>query len=95
MNVVPTRTPPGLSTREISARAAWALGQQWMAAPAWIAETEPVANGSRPTSARSSSHGVLVLWGNQTAQGWNQKPIRLRTGQSSKKQMCVEKTMRQ
>ena len=34
MKVEATKTPPGLSTRLISASAAWGLGQQWIAAPA-------------------------------------------------------------
>jgi hypothetical protein len=33
--------------------------QQWMAAPAWIASTEPVANGRRPMSPRTATMGVL------------------------------------
>ena len=31
------------------------LGQQWMAAPAWMAASELVGNGSRVMSARSNS----------------------------------------
>ena len=31
------------------------LGQQWIAAPAWMAASEEVAKGSRVMSARSSS----------------------------------------
>ena len=31
------------------------LGQQWIAAPAWMAASEEVAKGSRAMSARSSS----------------------------------------
>mmetsp|Transcript_5064 Transcript_5064/g.11004 ORF Transcript_5064/g.11004 Transcript_5064/m.11004 type:complete len:223 (-) Transcript_5064:521-1189(-) len=56
-----TNTPPGASTRLISAMAAWGFGQQWMAAPAWMACTLPVAKGRRPTSARSKVMGVLPL----------------------------------
>ena len=37
----------------------WGLGQQWIAAPAWIAATEPVAKGRRPTSARTRATGHL------------------------------------
>lgn len=54
-----TKMPPGFSTRLISAIAAWGLGQQWMAAPAWMASTLPVAKGRRPTSARTATMGVL------------------------------------
>ncbi len=36
------------------------LGQQWMAAPAWMAATDPVGNGSRVMSARSSSTPLRV-----------------------------------
>lgn len=43
-----TKTPPGRSTREISASAACGLGQQWMAAPACTAATagRPGAGGT-------------------------------------------------
>lgn len=51
--------PPGFNTLLISAMAAWGLGQQWMAAPAWMASTLPVAKGRRPTSARTATIGVL------------------------------------
>jgi hypothetical protein len=54
-----TKMPPGLSTLLISAMAAWGLGQQWIAAPAWMASTLPVAKGRRPTSARTATMGVL------------------------------------
>lgn len=33
--------------------------QQWIAAPAWMASTEPVANGRRPMSPRTATIGVL------------------------------------
>ncbi len=36
------------------------LGQQWMAAPAWMAATDPVGNGSRVMSARSSSTPLRI-----------------------------------
>lgn len=42
-----TNTPPGRSTREISASAACGLGQQWMAAPACIAATAGGGGGGR------------------------------------------------
>jgi hypothetical protein len=59
-NVDATNTPPGRSTRLISASAAWGLGQQWIAAPAWMASTEPVAKGRRAMSARTQTMGVAL-----------------------------------
>jgi transposase len=45
------------------------LGQQWMAAPAWMAATLPVGNGRRPTSALRSSKGGMPLMRSPVASG--------------------------
>lgn len=54
-----TSTPPGFSTRAISARPAAGSGQQCKAAPAWMASTEPLEKGRRPMSARTAISDVL------------------------------------
>jgi hypothetical protein len=54
-------TPPGRNTLDISATAADGDGQQCIAAPACTASNDPVANGSRPTSARTNDSRVDVV----------------------------------
>ena len=54
-NVDATNTPPGFSTREISATAALGLGQQCIAAPACTASRDELAKGNRPTSALTNT----------------------------------------
>mmetsp|Transcript_5387 Transcript_5387/g.12349 ORF Transcript_5387/g.12349 Transcript_5387/m.12349 type:complete len:227 (-) Transcript_5387:6-686(-) len=53
--VVAKNVPPGFSVRCTSLRPSWTDGQQWRAAPAWIASTEAVPNGILATSARTRS----------------------------------------
>ena len=60
-NVVPTKTPPLRRTRRISAAALTGSGQQWIAAPAWMASMLPVWNGSRAASAWMSVVAVVAL----------------------------------